>query len=60
MASAATRAKLQRQPTACPMPLASGTPTMVATDRPRITRETACVRRSRGTSEAATREATPK
>ena len=42
------------------MVLASGTPTTVATVSPAITRETAWVRRSRGTSEAATRAATPK
>ncbi len=59
-ASTATTPKPQRQPSACPKALASGTPTMVATVSPSITRPIAWVRFSGGTSDAATKAAIPK
>ncbi|KQM85973.1 hypothetical protein ASE67_08835 [Sphingomonas sp. Leaf23] len=59
-ASTATTPNPQRQPSACPSALASGTPTIVATVSPSMTRPIACVRFSAGTSDAATSAAIPK
>lgn len=59
-ASSATSANTQRQLAICPSQVAIGTPTIVATVRPSITRPTACVRCAVGTSDAATSEAIPK
>ena len=49
-----------RQPSCCPSTVPAGTPTSVATVRPSITPLTARPRRSGGTRETATSEATPK
>ena len=49
-----------RQPRFCPSQVLAGTPATVATESPSITEEIARPRNSRGTSDAAIREATPK
>ena len=59
-ASPVTTQNADRQPAACPSQFATGTPITVATVRPSMTRETAQVRRSAGTRDAATSEAMPK
>ncbi|CAM4172703.1 hypothetical protein COSO111634_34250 [Corallococcus soli] len=59
-ASTATVAKVQRQPSSRLSVLANGTPITVAMVSPSSTRETAWLRRARGTTEAATSAATPK
>ncbi len=53
-------AKQERQPIHWPTAVAKGTPMIVATVRPIITIETAWARLLTGTSDAATRAATPK
>ncbi|MNN88368.1 hypothetical protein D3C81_2060440 [compost metagenome] len=55
-----TMAKVQRQPKAWLTAVATGTPMTVATVRPSRMVETARVRSRNGTSDAATRAATPK
>lgn len=60
MASAVTTKKPDRQPSACPIQLATGTPSTVAMVRPDMTRAIACARFSIGTNFAATKAATPK
>ncbi|MNP63343.1 hypothetical protein D3C76_1587270 [compost metagenome] len=59
-ANTLTMAKVQRQPNSWLTAVATGTPMTVATVSPSRMVETARVRRRRGTSEAATRAATPK